>query len=115
MGLAEGKEPWAIPWPCVYEFLRIVTHPRIFRDPSPLRDAIHDLKTLLASPTLHCLGETPRHGEILAEVLAETSVAGNLMHDLHIAVLLREHGVTELLTADTDFHRFKGFRVTNPL
>lgn len=46
--------------------------------------------------------------------MAETPVAGNLMHDLHIAVLLREHGVSEFLTADTDFHRFKGFRTTNP-
>lgn len=27
--LAEGRDPWAIPWPCVHEFFSIVTHPRI--------------------------------------------------------------------------------------
>ena len=31
--LAEGPAPWAIPWPCVYEFLRVMTHPRVFHPP----------------------------------------------------------------------------------
>ena len=112
--MAEGKEPWAVPWPCFYEFVRVVTHPRVFRDPSTVEDAFHDVRVLLSSPTLHCLGETQRHEQVLAEVIRETPVTGNTVHDLHIAVLLREHGVTEIVTGDTDFHRFKGLRVTNP-
>ena len=35
--LAEGQIPWAVPWPCVYEFLRVVTHPRVFDPPVPRR------------------------------------------------------------------------------
>jgi predicted nucleic acid-binding protein len=30
--LAEGSEPWAIPWPCVFEFFSVVTNPRIWKD-----------------------------------------------------------------------------------
>jgi predicted nucleic acid-binding protein len=32
--LAEGRPAWAIPWPCVHEFLAIVTHLRIFSPPT---------------------------------------------------------------------------------
>ena len=32
--LAEATEPWAIPWPCVHEFLAISTHPRIYNPPN---------------------------------------------------------------------------------
>jgi predicted nucleic acid-binding protein len=46
----------------------------------------------------------------MAKAMAETPVSGNMVHDLHIAALLREHGVDEIVTSDTDFHRFKGFR-----
>jgi len=58
------------------------------------------------------LGETDRHAETLIKMFGETPASGNLAHDLHIAVILREHGVSEIITADADFHRFKGFRVT---
>ena len=33
--LAEGLAGWAIPWPCLHEFLAIVTHPRIYAPPTP--------------------------------------------------------------------------------
>ena len=39
-GVAESGAPWAIPWPCVHEFLAIVTHPRIYDPPTPLGDAL---------------------------------------------------------------------------
>src|SRR5689334_8733922 len=112
--LAAGPEPWAIPWPCVYEFLRVVTHPRVYKPPMPLPAAQADLAVLLASPSLVLLSETPRHAEVMAEVLKETPVTGNLLHDAHIAALCREHGVKELITGDSDFARFRGFNVVNP-
>ena len=34
--LAEGDQPWALPWPCVCEFVVTVTHPRIYIPPTPL-------------------------------------------------------------------------------
>jgi toxin-antitoxin system PIN domain toxin len=111
--LAEGQVPWGIPWPCVYEFLRVVTHPKVFSPPVPLAIALHDLEQILASPTLILLSETDRHSEVMTALVRESGVTGNLVHDAHIAALSIEHGVSELLTGDRDFSRFP-IRVTNP-
>lgn len=111
--LAEGPIPWAIPWPCVYEFLRVVTHPRVFSPPVPLALALDDLGQIFMSPTLVLLSETARHPEVMKSVVSESGVTGNLLHDAHIATLCIEHGVSELLTGDRDFSRFP-LRVANP-
>lgn len=112
--LAEGALPWAIPWLCVYEFLRIVTHPRVFHPPVPLATALADTRRMLASPSLVLLHETSRHVEIMQRVTTQAGAVGNLIHDAHIAALCLEHGVTTLLTGDRDFSRFAGLRVLNP-
>ena len=113
--LAQGQIPWAIPWPCVYEFLRVVTHPRVYHPPVPLRTALADLRSILSSPTLVLLNESPGHAELLERLLVASGVTGNLIHDAHIAALCLEHGVSELLTADRDFARFPELKVRNPL
>lgn len=112
--LAQGPEPWAIPWPCVYEFLRVVTHPRVFDPPTELDVALEDLESLLESPSLVLLGEGPAHASHLRRAVLEGRVVGNLVHDAHIAALGIEHGATELWTADRDFARFAGLRIRNP-
>jgi hypothetical protein len=104
--LAEGAVPWALPWPCVYEFLRVVTHPRVFAPPVPADVAMSDLAQILASPSLVLLSETERHPEILRDMMKASRVTGNLVHDAHIAALCVEHGVSELVTGDRDFGRF---------
>ena len=112
--LGEGNRPWAIPWPCVYEFLRVVTHPKVFHPPVPLDRALSDLDKILESPSMRLLMETPRHAEVMGEVLRTGGVTGNLIHDAHIAALCVEHGVSELLTGDKDFERFEGLTVVDP-
>ena len=112
--LAEGPTPWAIPWPCVYEFLRVITHPRVFHPPVSIDVARSDLFKILSSPSLILLSETPRHTEILSRLLESSRPTGNLVHDAHIAALCLEHGVEELLTGDGDFARFPDLRVENP-
>jgi toxin-antitoxin system PIN domain toxin len=112
--LAEGRAPWAIPWPCVYEFLRVVTHSRVFHPPVPAARALADLQAILSSPSLVLLSETPRHAEICIAVVKASGVSGNLMRDAHIAALCLEHGVSELVTGDRDFDRFEGLKIVNP-
>jgi hypothetical protein len=113
-GLAEGALPWAIPWPCLYEFLRVVTHPRVFHPPVPLPVALEDLQRVLASPSLFLLAETARHASVLDQTIRQAGSTGNLIHDAHIAALCLEHGISELITGDRDFSRFAGLKTINP-
>jgi uncharacterized protein len=108
--------PWFLTWGICYEFLRVSTHPRVYTRPwSPAR-ARQFLDALLASSGLTLLTPTPRHASVLRQCLDEMpETRGNLMHDLHTAVLMREHGVSRIVTRDADFHRFDFLDVIDPL
>lgn len=112
--LAEGSEPWAIPWPCAYEFLRVVTHPRVFAPPSTLDEALGSLSQLFGSPSLTLLGEGPAHPRHLLSSIRAAAATGNLVHDAHIAALCLEHGVASIYTMDRDFIRFAPLKVVHP-
>jgi uncharacterized protein len=112
--LSEAQVPWALPWPCVYEFIRVVTHPRVMSPPTSLSLAWDNLCHLLDSPSLILLHETERHLKIATQLVKTYQVSGNLIFDAHIATLLIEHGIDELITGDSDFLRFKEFQVNNP-
>lgn len=114
-GLAEGRSAWAILWPCVHEFIAIVTHPRIYRPPTPLAIAIDQVSAWLESPTLVRLAENESYWDALRECLLAGRVAGPQVHDARIAALCLAHGVRELWTHDRDFGRFSGLVVRNPL
>jgi toxin-antitoxin system PIN domain toxin len=113
--VAEGTAPWAIPWPCVHEFLAIVTHPRIYRPPSPLPLALKAVEAWLASPTVRLLGEGTDHWSRLAAVAAAAKVEGPMVHDARIVAICLSHGVRQFLTADRDFSRFPALKTKNPL
>jgi uncharacterized protein len=113
--LAEGAAPWALPWPCVHEFLAIVTHPRIYDPPTPLAAAIDQVDAWLEAPGLTLLAESTGYWEALRQALRGGRVAGPMVHDARVAALCRHHGVRELWTADRDFGRFPGLKVRNPL
>ena len=113
--LAEGSEAWAIPWPCVHEFLSIVTHPRIFVPPSSLEVAVDQVDAWLESPTLALLAESEVHWSRLRDALVAGRIAGPRVHDARIAALCTQHGVSVLWSADRDFGRFPALRVVNPL
>ncbi|MDE3179811.1 MAG: PIN domain-containing protein [Acidobacteriota bacterium] len=112
----ESPEAWFTTWSVIYEFLRVVTHPSIFHHSLSFADAWRFVENLCESPSFGVLLETARHAEVVRDLTREyPHVSGNRMHDLHIAALMREHGVAEILTADADFHQFKFLRVVNPL
>jgi len=113
--LAEGKGPWAIPWPCVHEFLAVVTHPKIYKPPTSLVDAMLQIDYWLESPTVSLIGEAPGYWEQLKPLLFAGKVSGPLVHDARVAAVCRVHGVREIWTADRDYSRFGGIPVRNPL
>jgi uncharacterized protein len=113
--LAEGSANWAIPWPCVHEFLAIVTHPRIYSPPTPLVHALDQVEAWLGSPTIVLLAETLTHWPTLRGFLSTGQVTGPQVHDGRVAALCRQHGVRELWSADRDFSRFAEIAVVNPL
>lgn len=113
--LAEGVEPWAVPWPCLHEFLAIVTHPRIFLTPTPLVRALDQVTAWMESPGMVALGEARGYWDVLQEVVLGARIAGPLVHDARVAAVCLHHGVEELWTADRDFGRFPALKVRNPL
>ena len=111
----QSASPWFLSWPICYEFLRVVTHPAIPTSRWSLAAAWQFLETLLDCASADILLATPRHGTILAELLNEVpQLRGNIIHDLHTAVLMREHGIRQICTRDTDFHRFPHVTVIDP-
>ena len=113
--LAEGSAPWAVPWPCLHEFLAIVTHPRIYAPPTPLAAALEQIDAWLESPTLVVLSEGADYWTALRPLLATSKVTGPQVHDARVAALCLHHRVAELWTADRDFSRFASLVVRNPL
>jgi len=112
-----SSEPWYATWPILYEFLRVVTHPRTLQSPWTVRGAWSFLaNALLVAPTFSVLHATERHPLVANETLAENpDLRGNILHEAHTAVLMREHGVRRICTRDTDFHRFKFLEVIDPV
>jgi len=110
-----GARRWALPWPCVHEFLAIVTHPRIFAPPTPIEDALATVDGWLSSSSVVLLGEGEGYWESLARIVRAAHVVGPQLHDARIAALCIHHGVDELWSADRDFSRFAELRVKNPL
>ena len=55
--LRAGPAAWAIPWPCVHEFVAMVTHPKVFKTPTPLAASFACVDAWLAGGNLHLIGE----------------------------------------------------------
>jgi toxin-antitoxin system PIN domain toxin len=109
-------DAWYTTWAILYEFLRVTTHPRVMRRPWNAPQAWNFVARLLDSPSLSVLVATQRHPTVAEQVIGEIPhLAGNLLHDVHTAILMREHGIRRICTRDADFHRFPFLEVVDPL
>ena len=113
--LRDNAAPWAIPWPCIHEFIAIVTNPRIFGAPTPLGTAFEAVRAWQAAGNLHVIAESPGYLEKLEQLARAANLAGARIHDARIAALCLHHGVRELWTADRDFSLFPQLNARNPL
>jgi len=112
----EAVGPWYTTWGILYEFLRVCTHPRVFRQPLSAGKAWEFVRSLLESPGVRVLAQGLDHAQVLEATIREIhGLRGNLLHDAHTAVLMREYGIRRIYTRDTDFHRFPFLEVIDPL
>lgn len=114
--LAEGNDAWAIPWPCCYEFLSVVSNPRIWRDraTSP-EQSWQQLTAWTASPSVRLIGETEGFLDILESFVRRPRVIGGVVHDARIAAICVAHGAEALLTRDRDFSLFPELKTRDPI
>jgi len=113
--LAEGGQVWAIPWPCCYEFLSVVTNHRIWKDAAtPPERAWRQLEAWTTSPSNRLLGETDDFFDVLSGLVQRPRVRGGIVHDARIAALCLAHGAEALLTRDRDFSLFPELRTRDP-
>ena len=95
-------------------FVRVVTHPKVFREPTPMAKALSFVRDLRQSPNAFRAIPGPRHWEVFERLCGAPGVRGNLVPDAFLAALAIESGL-ELITADRDFARFPGLRWRHPL
>jgi len=111
-----GADAWFLTWSIIYEYLRVVTHPRVLTKPWAVTEARRFVDVLRTAPGLEILVETDRHPDVLASVLESMPhLAGNILHDVHTAALMKEHGVRRIATRDTEFHRFDFLEPFDPV
>ena len=113
--LAESGSPWAIPWPCIHEFLAIVTDPKIYRPPTPVTKAVEQVQCWLECPSVTLLGETQEYWDELRAAILGGRLVGPVIHDARVIAICRQHGVKALWSADRDFSRLSGLKLINPL
>jgi len=109
-----SEAPYGISDLVLSGFIRVVTHPRIFRTPTPLRTALAFARALRERPNCVVLSPGPRHWEIFLRLLRATGARGNLVRDAYLAALAIETG-SEWVTTDRGYARFPGLRWRHPL
>ncbi|OFX34513.1 MAG: DNA-binding protein [Armatimonadetes bacterium RBG_16_67_12] len=95
-------------------FLRVVTHPRVFRLPTPMKTALAFIHALREQPNAVLISPGARHWEIFTHLCRTAGTKGNLVADAYLAALAIESG-SEWSTTDRDYSRFPGLRWRHPL
>lgn len=111
-GVTGGVAAYGMSPQVLASLVRITTHPRIFRRPSRLRDALAFAAVLLDQPHCQVIQPGPRHWEIFRSLCGQGP--GNLVQDAWFAALALESGC-EWITSDRAYARFPGLRWRTPL
>jgi toxin-antitoxin system PIN domain toxin len=114
MDLMRSGKPVGLPWIVISGFIRISTHPKLFKEPLHVADAIGITRSWLARKNVRTIEPGSRFQDLFFAGLEKLGTAGNLTTDAYLAALAIEHQA-ELQSCDTDFHRFPGLRWKNPL
>ena len=113
-GLLAGQEPYGVSDLVLSGFLRIVTNPKVFKQPTPMDTGLAFTQLLRTQPNCVPVEPGPRHWDIFTGLCRTAAVKGNLVPDAYLAALAIESG-SEWVTTDRDFSRFPGLRWRPPL
>jgi len=94
--------------------MRVVTHPKVFKQPSPLRLALRFVEEFRSHSQIHVLNPGPGHWERSTELCRKVDARGNLIPDAYHAALAMEHDC-DWISLDRGFARFPGLRWRHPL
>jgi toxin-antitoxin system PIN domain toxin len=109
-----GQEIVYLFWPVAMGYIRIVTHPRVFKMPLSLDNARANIEELLAIPTIRVGAEATDFLARFQRVCEGQSVRGKLVPDAHLVTLMNQYGIDTVCTHDRDFTRFSGVKVYDP-
>ncbi|BCX47310.1 VapC-like PIN domain-containing protein [Haloferula helveola] len=109
-----GTTPCAVSELVLSGFLRVVTHPKVFHDPTPLGVALRFCEQLRNRPNLHIISPGNRHWPIFAALSESVGAKGNLIPDAYHAALAIETGCVWYST-DSGFARFPDLEWKHPL
>jgi toxin-antitoxin system PIN domain toxin len=112
-GVINGDEAYSVSDLVLSGFIRVVTHPKVFKRPSSIGDAVAFAEQLRDQPNCVRVEPGPRHCEIFKRLCLEADVKGNLVPDAYLAAMAIESGC-EWISTDRDFSRFKGLRWREP-
>jgi len=94
-------------------FVRVVTHPRVFKKPTPTRRALEFADVIRSRPNCVPVNPGRGHWEIFSRLCRDAGAKGNLVPDAFLAALAIESG-SEWITTDRDYSRFRGLRWRHP-
>jgi toxin-antitoxin system PIN domain toxin len=100
-----GNAPFALSALVMVGFVRVVTNPRIYREPTPTPLALAAIDSLLARANCRFCLPGARHWQLVSDLCRETHAAGKLVADAHHAAVAIEHGC-EWVSRDADFALF---------
>lgn len=95
-------------------FLRIVTHPKVFKHPSTWNAATEFVRMVRNQPNFRRIACGERHWDIFTDLCRKVDAKGNLVADAFLAAIAIESGC-EWITTDRDFAKFPGLKWRHPL
>lgn len=111
--LALGPELLFVFWPSIMGFLRISTSAAILPAPLTHDEALAAVADLTERPHVRTPSEQPDFLD-LYRTTAPAGASGRLVPDVHLATLMRQHGVSLIYTRDRSFRRFEGIKALDP-
>ena len=109
-----GVEPFGVSELVLSSFLRIATHHRVYREPTPVDTALAFCRAVVEAPAAVRIRPGPDHWSLFTSLVTTAGVRGNLVPDAYLAALALEHGAT-WVTTDRGFARYPQLRWTTPL